>query len=128
MNEQQPEHTPEQHEMIGVRTVRSHQFFMMVVGVIVVSLFLVYVAMSLYRSSGAVQLDLSRPGYDTAREEATKDNSKVFEGFSADGTIDKQALEEFERLYKQKSDEALVEMDAFSGDALSDQALALDKD
>lgn len=123
MNEQ-AEH---RHESLGVRTVREHQFFSMVILVIVVSLFLVYVALSLYQSSGTMQLDLSRPGYDSARQEAIKD-TEVFKGFSADGTLDKNALNEFDTLYKQKASEALIGIDAFSGDALSDSALLLDRD
>lgn len=117
----------EHHESIGVRTVRAHQFFSMVVVVIIISLFLVYVALSLYQSSGTIQLDLSRPGYDNARLEAVKDN-EVFKGFSADGAIDAAALNEFDALYKQKAAEALINIDAFSGDALSDATLTLDRD
>jgi murein L,D-transpeptidase YcbB/YkuD len=121
------DHIPEHHDSIGVRTVQSHQFLTMVVLVILLSLFLVYVALSLYQSSGTLQLDLSRPGYDSARQEAIKDN-QVFNGYSADGPIDKASLSQFDTLYKQKAAEALINIDAFSGDALSDAALALDRD
>lgn len=117
----------ERHESIGVRTVRTHQFLSMIILVIFISLFLVYVALSLYQSSGTLQLDLSRPGYDSARQEAIKDN-KVFKGFSADGRIDSESLKEFDDLYKQKAAEALIDIDAFSGAALSDETLTLDRD
>lgn len=117
----------ENHELPGARTVRAHQFFIMISMVILVSLFLVYVALSLYQSSGTLQLDLSRPGYDSARQEAIKD-TEVFKGFSADGKIDDKALNEFDKLYKQKAAEALIDIADFSGDALSDSALALDRD
>ena len=123
MNEQQPTH----HESLGVRTVRTHQFISLIVLAIAIALFLVYVALSLYQSSGALQLDLSRPGYASAREEVSKGN-EVFKGFSADGPIDSESLEEFDRLYKEKAPEALIDIDAFSGDALSDATLNLDKD
>lgn len=115
------------HESAGVRAIKDHQFISMIVVVISISLFLVYVALSLYQSSGTVQLDLSRPGYDSARKEAIKGN-EVFKGFSADGTIDAAALNEFDTMYKQKASEALIEIDAFSGDALSDATLGLDRD
>jgi murein L,D-transpeptidase YcbB/YkuD len=85
---------------------------------------LVYVALSLYQSSGTRQLDLSRPGYDSARKEASKD-AQVFQGFSADGPIDAKSLATFDTLYKQKAAEALIELDAFSGDSLSDKTLQL---
>jgi hypothetical protein len=112
----------------GVSAVRAHQFFIMILLVLALSAFMVHVALSLYRSSGALQLDLSRPGYDSAREEAVKGNSEVFEGYSADGDIDAASLNEFDTLYKQKAAEALIDIDAFSGDALSDSALMLDRD
>lgn len=120
-------HFTEGHDPLAVRTVRAHQFFSMVILVILVSMFLVYVALSLYQSSGTLQLDLSRPGYDSARQEAIKDN-EVFNGFSGDGPITKSSLNEFDTLYKKKAAEALIDLDAFSGDALSDSALALDRD
>ena len=47
--------TAEHHESIGVRTVRNHQFLSMIILVIFISLFLVYVALSLYQSSGTFQ-------------------------------------------------------------------------
>lgn len=117
----------ETHDNIGTRTLRAHPFFIMVCLVILVSLFLVYVALSLYQSSGTLQLDLSRPGYDSAREEAIKD-TEVFKGFSADGAISAESLNEFDTLYKQKAAEALIDIADFSGDALSDSALVLDRD
>ncbi len=112
------------HAVASVETIRNHQFLILIVGVIVVSLFMVYVALSLYVSSGTIQLDLSRPGYDSARKEATKDN-EVFKGFSEDGPIDNEVLHAFDELYKQKAAEALIDIDAFSGNALSDDALSL---
>ncbi len=108
----------------SVETVRNHQFLFMIIGVIFVSLFMVYVALSLYVSSGTIQLDLSRPGYASAREEAAK-SREVFKGFSEDGAINKESLDEFDTLYKEKAAEALIDIDAFSGDALSDEALSL---
>lgn len=121
------EHERSQTVSAGVRTVRAHQFFVMILIVLAISMFMVYVALSLYQSSGTLQLDLSRPGYDSARQEAIKGN-EVFRGFSADGTIDSESLNEFDALYKQKAAEALIDIDAFSGEALSDATLTLDRD
>lgn len=121
------DHQDERHEMIGMQTIRAHQFIVMIVMAILVAMFLVYVALSLYQSSGTLQLDLSRPGYDNARQEAIKDN-EVFRGFAADGPINQESLDEFDKLYKEKAAQALIEFDAFSGDALSDAALTLDRD
>lgn len=125
MNDETPQY--ERHDSAAVRTVKAHQFFTMIVLVIVVSVFLVYVALSLYRSGGSVQLDLSRPGYESVREEVSKE-TKVFKGFPADGPIDRGSLNEFDKLYREKSAEALIDIGDFSGDSLSDQALSLDRD
>lgn len=115
----------ERHAPVSVEAIRNHQFLTMVMLVIGISLFLVYVALSLYVSSGTLQLDLSRPGYASAREEVTK-GSEVFEGFAEDGQINTEVLNEFDKLYKGKAAEALIDIDAFSGNALSDEALSLE--
>lgn len=121
------QHDPqsETYKSVAADKIREHQFFVMVSGVIVVSLFLVYVALSLYTSSGTIQLDLSRPGYDSAREEATKGTAEVFKAYPEDGPINEDSLKKFDTLYKQKAAEALIDIDAFSGDALSDESLSL---
>ena len=105
----------------AVTQIRQHQFVVMIGSSITVALFLVFVAMSLYNSSGTIQLDLSRPGYAEARKEA-QSNGKVFRGFSPDGAINKQSLSEFNKLYKDRMKEA-TSLKAFSGDPLSDKTL-----
>lgn len=116
------EHVPHS-ENRAVTSVKRHQFITIVASAILISLFLVYVALSLYRSSGALQLDLSRPGYDNARKEASKDK-QIFKGFSSEGEINQKSLDEFSEMYRQKGIEALS-VDAFSGTALSDETLML---
>jgi len=118
------DHTHEPHAQMAVGTVKRHKFVTAIILAIIVALFLVYVALSLYQSSGTRQLDLSRPGYDSARKEATKD-SQVFAGFPSDGPINANSLKQFDELYKQKASEALIPLDAFSGDSLSDKTLQL---
>lgn len=115
----------EQRQSAAVQSIRRHQFTSLIIGAILISLFLVYVALSLYQSSGTLQLDLSRPGYAAARQEATRDN-EVFKGFSANGPIDEESLDEFEKLYGEKAKDA-ASIDAFSGDALSDHTLQLNQ-
>ncbi|HCR55396.1 TPA: hypothetical protein DIV49_00320 [Candidatus Saccharibacteria bacterium] len=123
MNEPETEVKSESQEFAPVRHIRNHQFTSMIAGVIVLSLFFVYVALSLYRTSGAIQLDLSRPGYDQARKEAERTKSN-FEGFSPEGEINKKSLSVFDELYSEKQQEA-QSIDAFSGDVLSDESLRL---
>lgn len=100
-----------------------HRFAVMIAGSIVISLALVSVALALYSSSGAAQLDLSRPGYTSVREQITR--TEQFEGFSASGVIDAASLEQFRKLYSEQA-KAATSVDSFSGDVLSDQALSID--
>lgn len=100
------------------------RFVAMMAGSIVTALFLVYAALSLYHSSGTSQLDLSRPGFDVARQEVVRER-EVFAGFSPDGPINEEALNEFDKLYREKAVEAL-KIDPFSSEALSDKTLSLD--
>lgn len=101
----------------------QHKFMVLVALTIVISLLLVTISLWLYNSSGAAQLDLSRPGYEAAREQASNANDVT--GFSSSGVIDGSAVKEFRRLY----DEQLTEVTAhnsFGGDVLSDEALRID--
>lgn len=115
----------EYHENRAVTQFKRHQFTVLIVGSILTSLFLVFVALSLYVTSGTIQLDLSRPGFAEARKEAIGSGT-VFKGFSPNGDINKAALDEFETLYNKKLKEA-TSVKAFSGDALSDKTLRLEE-
>jgi hypothetical protein len=101
----------------------QHRFMLLVTGAILVSLFLVGVALALYASSGAAQLDLSRPGYVSVREQADQPNQ--FDGFSASGDINKNALDQFRGLYNEQAKKA-TSVDSFGGTVLSDQTLSID--
>lgn len=100
-----------------------HRFTILVALTILVSLFLVSVALALYASSGAAQLDLSRPGYTSVRDQASRSTS--FDGFSASGPLDKKAIEQFRALYDEQSKKA-TNVDSFSGSAMTDQTLSID--
>lgn len=101
----------------------SRYRFMLFVGVsIVIALILVGVALALYGSSGAAQLDLSRPGYQSVRDKA---EVTPFAGFSETGTLDAAAVQEFRTLYQAKAKE-LTSVESFGGSVMSDKALSID--
>ncbi|HEY5695782.1 MAG TPA: hypothetical protein VIQ80_03025 [Candidatus Saccharimonadales bacterium] len=104
---------------------QRHRFIMLIMSTIVVSLFLVGVALALYASSGAAQLDLSRPGYKSVRDQAARSNT--FEGFPATGTMNQDALNQFRKMYDQQAKNA-TNVDTFGGDVMSDKALSIDDD
>lgn len=100
-----------------------HRFMALVALTILIALFLVSVALALYASSGAAQLDLSRPGYQSVREQGGK--TTTFDGFPANGTLTKETIDEFRTLYNQQAEKA-TNIDSFSGSAMSEQTLSLD--
>lgn len=96
----------------------------MVVLAILMSLIFVGVSLSLYYSSGAAQLDLSRPSYTSVSDQANSRDEDTDE-YSATGSIDDESLREFWLLYQEQAEKIRV-VDAFSGDPLSDAALGID--
>jgi hypothetical protein len=102
----------------------QHRFLVLIGGVVLISLFLVSVALALYASSGAAQLDLSRPGYKSVRQQAVRSDS--FNGFPSSGPINKDTLDQFRKLYDEQSTKA-TNVDSFGGNAMSDQSLSIDE-
>jgi hypothetical protein len=100
----------------------KHRFFLLIAGVIAIAIFLVSVALSLYNSSGAAQLDLSRPGYQAVRNQANRDTSTA--SFSSTGELDKAALDQFSKLYGEQSGK-VTSVDSFDEAALSPDSLQL---
>jgi hypothetical protein len=100
-----------------------HRFMGLVSLTILISLFLVSVALALYASSGAAQLDLTRPGYQSVREQAG--HSTSFDGFPASGTLNKDATDQFRKLYDQQAEKA-TNVDSFAGNAMDEQTLSID--
>jgi hypothetical protein len=99
------------------------QIVIFVSGSIVVAILLVLVSMALYASSGAAQLDLSRPGYKSVQNKV--DQTDTFESFPETGSVNKSTLDQFQKIYDRQSKQ-VDNSDAFSSSALGDQALGID--
>ena len=54
-------------------TMREHRFLVMICGVIAIAGVMVWIAMDMYNTSGAAQVDLSRPGFQEVRKQAARD-------------------------------------------------------
>jgi hypothetical protein len=102
---------------------QRHKFIVLIAGTIVISLFLVGVALALYASSGAAQLDLSRPGYVSVRDKVAR--SDGFSGFSASGSVSQSTIDQFRSQYNEQAKNA-TNVDSFGGDAMNDKALSID--
>lgn len=91
--------------------------------VILLAFLLVAISMVIYYSSGASQLDLSRPEYKSVRSQIDTD-TKTTNLFDAQGPIDEVVLDDFLARYKEKSDRVL-EANAFSNEVLNDEQLGI---
>lgn len=94
---------------------QRHRFFALIVGVIIVSFLLVLVALSLYNSSGAAQVDLSRPGYQSIQKEASR--GSIDDSFPSSGPLNAKAFDDFDKLYSGHS-KRVVGVDSFDPQAL----------
>jgi len=115
MNDEQP--TKLEH-------VKDYRLVIMIFGSIIVALLLVAVALGLYGSSGAYQLDLSRPGDIKLRSQVEEDTS--FKGFSSEGEIDVEAIKSFQTMYQEKLGD-VVATPLFDAEVLSPKAFGIDQ-
>ena len=113
----------EQLEQAAHSKIGEHRLLILITCSIIVSLMLVGISMAMYANSPAAQLDLSRPGYKSVQTKTEQFDD--FKDFSASGSIDKETLDEFKKLYDKQAREALG-FDAYGTDALSDQTLHID--
>lgn len=100
-----------------------HRFLLLVGASIATAFALVFISLELYTSSGAAQLDLSRPGYKAVTSQAITTDSD-FEDYSPSGQLDTQSVNDFKVLYNKQADKAKA-VDAFSGDPLDPDTLEI---
>ena len=100
----------------------KHQFSLMIILAILVSSVLVAISMTMYYSSGAAQLDLSRSGYKDVRAKVKSAND--FQDYSDSGAINQTTINEFKTLYN-KQIKDIKSVDAFGGDPLKSEALGM---
>jgi hypothetical protein len=102
---------------------QQHRFLLLIAFTIFIALFLVGISLALYNTSGTAQLDLSRPGFQSVRQQASQSND--FNSFPSTGTLDQSALNQFRTLYD-KHAKQVTAVDGFSGDVMNDQTLSID--
>lgn len=103
--------------------MERHKFLVFIILSVIISLVIVVISMAMYNSSGAAQLDLSRPGYKDIRAQAV-DPDGDFKAFSASGKLNKDVISNFVDLYNERT-QKIKSVDAFGGDPLSPEALDL---
>jgi hypothetical protein len=102
---------------------QEHRFLLLIAIVIAIALVLLSISMALYNSSGAVQLDLSRPGYRAVTSQAVSTDTD-FQTYPNTGPIDRASTNEFKKLYEDQATKAKA-VDAFAGDPLNPDSLEI---
>lgn len=103
---------------------QQHRYLLLIVFSVAISVVLVGVSMTLYYTSGAEQLDLSRPGYEAVAEQVEED-AGTYDSYSAIGDINEDSINEFEELFTGQAKRA-TDVDAFGGSPLGPEALGID--
>ena len=97
-----------------------HKILVLLISVIIISIVLTVISVSIYSSSGAAQLDLSRPGYRDVSDKVER--STKFEQYSSTGPVTPNTIQEFLDTFSKQS-ERTRSVDAFSGDPLNPEVL-----
>ena len=88
----------------------------------VVALAMTTLSIWMYNISDVSRLDVSRPGYEQARESVIKADDAL--SFSASGELDVDAMKDFQQLFDAKR-KALNAMGGFEGTILEDSKIII---
>ena len=102
----------------------QHRFLILIILAVFITGLLTVISMSMYISSGAAQLDLSRPGYRAVQDQVDRENRAV-QNYSAVGPVNEESINEFKELYDKQLKRAKA-VEAFGGDPLSPKSLGID--
>lgn len=97
-----------------------HRFFLLVGGTILISFILVVISLVIYNVSGAQQLDLSRPEYQSISDQVEREART--DGYSPIGAVNNESIDEFIKMYEEQAKKA-KSVDAFNGDPLNPETL-----
>ncbi len=97
-----------------------HRFLVLIAGVIMLSFIMVIIGMYIYNTSGAAQVDLSRPGYQSVQKEASRDTTD--DSFASTGKLDKEAFNSFDSMYADHARQ-VVGVDSFDPKAVDPNTL-----
>jgi len=97
-----------------------HRLSLLLIITVIVASTLTVVSVIIYNSSGAAQLDLSRPGYRSVSDQVEKNDE--IDTYGASGRVNKETIEEFMKLYDAQAAKAKA-VDAFNGDPLNPEVL-----
>lgn len=99
---------------------RQHRLSLLLVLTVGIAVLMTCISVFIYSTSGAAQLDLSRPGYKSVSNKVEKDDTIT--GYSSSGPVNKDSIQEFMRLFNDQASKAKA-VDAFNGDPLNPEVL-----
>lgn len=106
-----------------VRSWRErNRFVILLIGVIAISGVLVAIAMGLYNSGGAAQLDASAPRFQDVRDKIVQD--KAIATFPAAGSFDKKSFDDFIKAYDE-STSAISQVNGYDPAAVNNDSFNL---
>ena len=105
-----------------VAVVDRHRLIYGIISALLIAMLLTAVSMALYVSSGASRLDLSRPGYERAREAVQRDAAE--DAFSSTGPLNTDVVTDFQERYTKHRDR-LKRYDNYGSTALDDSELQI---
>lgn len=103
----------------------KHQLTLAIFLTVVIACIMTSVSLYLYSSSGAIQLDLSRPAYEAARKEIV--NPRSDNDFSTTGAVSKEELDTYQKLFDDQRKD-LNSFGRFKDKGLDDESLGLSAD
>ena len=100
----------------------EHQFALFIIICITAAFIMTLISLELYRRSGAMNLDMSRPGYESVRMkvEQTSDDRP----YSSSGSLTNEAITDFEERLNNYKDE-LNNLGTYDNSIVSDENLNL---
>lgn len=108
--------------VVARRRGQSSKLYLMIFGVIAISLLLVSVSMAVYNSSGAAQLDLSGPGFKDVQKKVQEENDST--SYQDSGSLDKTAFDDFRKMYDERM-KAVTAINGFDPAAASSDSFNL---
>ena len=97
-----------------------HRLSLLLIITVLIALVMTVISVVIYNSTGAAQLDLSRPGYLSVSDKVEKTDE--IDTYSASGPVNKDTIQEFVKLYDAQASKAKA-VDAFNGDPLNPEVL-----
>ncbi len=104
------------------QVITDHQFACFVILCILIATVMTLISLELYRRSGAMKLDMSRPGYEKVRTEVEKSSDD--QPYDSSGILTEEAVQDFEDRVKKYQGE-LEDLGQYDNSIISDENLDL---